>query len=92
MEDESRPIYDLMSPEINYTDQAIITLIPMKSSSFCSASTDGTSIQKKFISTSQHLVIAAWLSFSWHKIATNILKKIGYRCITRKTSNQDIKR
>lgn len=59
MEDESRPIYDLMSPEINYTDQAIITLIPMKSSSFCSASTDGTSIQKKFISTSQHLVIAA---------------------------------
>ncbi|CEP14982.1 hypothetical protein [Parasitella parasitica] len=31
-EDGSRPVYDLMSPEISYTDQAIIDSIPMKSS------------------------------------------------------------
>ncbi|OAD02953.1 hypothetical protein MUCCIDRAFT_109804 [Mucor lusitanicus CBS 277.49] len=49
-EDGSRPIYDLMCPEINYTDQAIITTIPMKSSSCCS-SIDGASSQKNPIST-----------------------------------------
>ncbi|KAL7319676.1 Golgi membrane exchange factor (Ric1p-Rgp1p) subunit [Mucor circinelloides] len=49
-ENGSRPIYDLMTPVINYTDQAIITTLPMKSSSSC-LSADGTSARKKSTST-----------------------------------------
>lgn len=30
IEDGNRPIYDLMSPEIHYTDQAIVTKMDIK--------------------------------------------------------------